>query len=104
MGEPKPDGKSMGAVPLGCPLLAGPGAITTTMILIETYGYAITLPAILINFGISLLILFRGETILGFIGETGAEIVARIMAIFLAAIGVHNIIVGISQTFLITIH
>lgn len=99
----KPDDGMMGAVPLGCPLLAGPGAITTAMVLIGTYGYQVVIPAIVLNFIISIMILFEGEAILRILGETGAEIVARIMAIFLAAIGVHNIIVGISQTFLITI-
>ncbi len=97
--EVKGDDRIIGAVPLGCPVLAGPGAITTAMVLLGTFGYQITLLGILINFILCFIILFAGDILFKFLGENGSEIISRVTAIFLAAIGVHYILVGISHVF-----
>ena len=65
----------VGVVPLGCPLLTGPGAITTSMVALATYGAPVTLLAITINFLLSVLVLSFGERIFKTIGETGAMII-----------------------------
>jgi len=88
---------TLGAVPLGCPLLVGPGAITTSMVALVTYGIPVTLSAIAANFIISFFILFYAEKIFKIIGENGAEIIARIMVILLAAIAVSFIHSGIAM-------
>jgi multiple antibiotic resistance protein len=88
-------GEDPGAVPLGCPLLVGPGAITTAMVFIGLYGMGITLAAVAINFFISGLVLYFGEWIYDKIGKTGSMIIAKVMAIMLAAIAVKFIRVGI---------
>lgn len=101
--EVKSDDRIIGAVPLGCPIIAGPGAITTSMVLMGSFGLRITITAILIASLINIVILLLGDTIFKYLGENGSEIISRIMAIFLAAIGVHYIIVGISHVFLLNI-
>jgi multiple antibiotic resistance protein len=88
-------GEDPGAVPLGCPLLVGPGAITTAMVLIGMYGMGITIAAVAINFLISGLILFYGDKIYETMGKTGGIIVAKVMAIVLAAIAVKFIREGV---------
>jgi multiple antibiotic resistance protein len=92
-------GEDPGAVPLGCPLLVGPGAITTAMVLIGMYGMAITLMAVALNFFLSGLILYYGEQIYDKMGKTGGMIVAKVMAIILAAIAVKFIREGIFSYF-----
>jgi multiple antibiotic resistance protein len=87
--------RAMGAVPLGCPILVGPGAITTAMVLLGIYGLKVTLLAIFINFAISYVVLHNGERIFKLLGEAGSEIIARVMAIILAGMAIHYIRIGI---------
>ena len=87
----------IGAVPLGCPLLVGPGAITTSMVLMGMYGVRLTLAAVAINFLVSGIILYFGDIIYEKLGRTGSQIIAKVMAIILAAIAVKFIREGISS-------
>lgn len=87
--------KDLGAVPLGCPLLVGPGAITTAMVLMGMYGIRITLIAVVINFIISGAIFYWSEAIYEKLGKAGSQIIAKVMAIILAAIAVKFIREGI---------
>jgi multiple antibiotic resistance protein len=93
------DTKDIGAVPLGIPLLAGPGAITTTMVLLGLYGMTVALLAVVINFLISGVIYFWADEIYERIGRTGSIIIAKVMAIILAAIAVKFIREGIISLF-----
>jgi multiple antibiotic resistance protein len=90
---------SSGVVPFAVPLMAGPGAITTTIVLIETYNIKITMAAILVNFVVSFLI-FRYVTVLfKFLGKTGSDVIAKIMGMLLAAIAIQFIRQGIQEIF-----
>lgn len=88
--------KSVGAVPIACPLLVGPGAITTTILILQTSGIVVTLIAVAIIFALIWVILRLIEPIYKVLGETGAAVIARIMAIFIAAIAVGFVINGIT--------
>lgn len=88
--------KSVGAVPIACPLLVGPGAITTTILILQTSGIVVTLIAVVIIFALIWVILRLIEPIYKVLGETGAAVIARIMAIFIAAIAVGFVINGIT--------
>jgi len=88
--------KSVGAVPIACPLLVGPGAITTTILILQTSGIVVTLIAVVIIFALIWGILRLIEPIYKVLGETGAAVIARIMAIFIAAIAVGFVIDGIT--------
>jgi multiple antibiotic resistance protein len=95
------DHKDIGAVPLGCPLLVGPGAITTAMVLIGLYGVKLTLVAVVINFLISGAIFYWADAIYEKLGRTGSMIIANVMAIILASIAVKFIREGIMSSFFI---
>ncbi len=98
--EKKPDvTEEVGAVPIATPLLVGPGAITTTIVLLQSYGITITLISVMINFLVITLLLRSMDRIYKFLGKIGALVMARIMAIFLAAIAINLIIEGIQKAF-----
>ncbi len=42
--------EEVGAVPIATPLLVGPGAITTTIVLLQSYGIPITLISVVVNY------------------------------------------------------
>jgi multiple antibiotic resistance protein len=84
----------VGVFPIGFPLLVGPGAITTTMITINTSGQLVAIVSVLIVMLFSWVILRKLETLHRLLGEVGADVVARVMAILLAAIAIEYILSG----------
>ena len=82
-------------VPLASPLLVGPGAITTSVVLVATNGVLLTSLAVVIAFFITWLVFRATPTVYRLIGESGADIISRIMGILLAAIAIGYIRVGI---------
>ena len=89
----------MGAVPIAFPLLVGPGAITAAIVDLETMGAAVTLVAIFVTLAATWIILHSIEHIHRFLGESGSAVVARLMAIFIAAIAIGFIVNGITNSF-----
>ena len=86
-------------MPLGIPLLAGPGAITTVMIYMtapvsdatdKLFVFAGILVAVLSAF-----LLHNAERIFRKIGRTGTRALGRVMGLLLAAIAVQFLIDGI---------
>ena len=97
--EKKVSPESIGAVPIATPLLVGPGAITTTIVMLQSSGLAATLVSVLIIFFTIWLVLRYIERIYKILGTTGSTVIARIMAIFIAAIAVGFMIDGIKYYF-----
>ncbi|MEK7688858.1 MAG: MarC family protein, partial [Deltaproteobacteria bacterium] len=81
-------GSSIGVVPLGMPLIVGPGVLTTIIILVDTYGYLPALFSILINLFIVWFTFNKSDAIMKILGENGAKGFSKVMSIFLAAIAV----------------
>lgn len=75
-------------VPIATPLLAGPGAITSSIYFMQTYGAAVTIPAILIVSVICFLFLFCSFGISKILGKNGLKVFSRIMGIITAAIAI----------------
>jgi len=90
-------GSSIGVVPLGMPLIVGPGVLTTIIILVDTYGYLPALFSILINLFIVWLAFNKSDAIMKILGENGAKGFSKVMSIFLAAIAVMMIRRGIFE-------
>ena len=88
-------GSSVGAVPLGIPLLAGPGAITAVMVIIQSYGVGFVLFAIFSAIIATKLVLGQSERIFRIIGKVGSEVLSRVMGIMVAAIAIQFIVDGI---------
>lgn len=86
-------------VPLGMPLIAGPGAISTVMVLVgqaRDGGHRMALAlAIGANILLTLLILLAAPAIVSRIGETGQRIVSKIMGLITAVIGVQFVLNGV---------
>jgi multiple antibiotic resistance protein len=84
--------KNVALVPLGTPLLAGPGAIVATMIFVKQVDspeYAIGLIAAVVAVHIMIALALMASTkILAIIKDSGVTLVARIAGLLLAAIAV----------------
>lgn len=87
---------ALGVVPIGIPLIMGPAALTTILVSSETVGWQITLVSLLINLLITWIVFRYAYSIVRLIGNGGAKAVAKVMALFLAAIGVMMIRVGVN--------
>ena len=90
--ESESAGTNIGMVPLGTPLLAGPGAIVATMIFVEqantpqrVTGLVIAIVAVHLLIG---LVSMMSTKILKIIKESGVTLLARIAGLLLAAIAV----------------
>ena len=99
--------EAVGIVPLGIPMLAGPGAITTVMVLmasasapLDMSAIAIIVGSILGTMGITWVLLVEAEWVFRRIGRMGAYAISRIMGLILAAIAVQFVILGIKGAFL----
>ena len=94
----------LSVVPLGIPLLAGPGAISTVMIYEGGAGNAplailATFVAIGVTTAATFVILRFGQPILGSLGRVGIMAMTRVLGLLLAAVGVQFVITGILATF-----
>ena len=87
--------ESIGAVPIAMPLLVGPGAMTATILTLQTSGIAVTLVTVLINFVIIWGIFHFMDPIYKFLGETGSLVIARVLALIIAAIAVGYVLEGV---------
>lgn len=89
---------TLGVVPLGMPLIVGPGVLTTSLLLVGQHGHAATLGAFFANMLIVLVVLAASDRILRLITPAGAAAAAKIASLFLAAIGVMMLRIGIEET------
>jgi multiple antibiotic resistance protein len=84
-------GRDFGVVPLGMPLIAGPGMLTGVLTLSDTVGAFATLSALIANLLIVWVALRFAEPIAKRIGATAMRGISRIVALLLAAIAVNLI-------------
>jgi len=90
----------LGVVPLGIPLTAGPAMITTLLILSEQHSYTLLMAALVLNLAIELALFLGADQIVSKFGLAFSKVVAKVVAIFLAAIGVMMIRRGVETLFL----
>ncbi len=97
------DRESVAVVPLGTPLLAGPGAISTVILYAQRYSsvahYLSMVAVILVLVGCTMLLFRMAPTINQLFGRTGINIVTRLMGLIMAAMGVEFIAHGLRQLF-----
>lgn len=89
--------ESLGAVPIAMPLLVGPGAITTTILDLQTYGIMITVLAVIMVLAVTWVILRFINQIYKLLGKTGSLVIARVMALLIAAIAIQYILTGVTH-------
>src|ERR1700709_1881475 len=87
-----------GIVPLGIPMLAGPGAITSVMVLVGQVERPWQMAAIIGSIGITALISFivlgSAVYVAKVLGDTGIRILIRIMGLLLVALAVQYFVNG----------
>jgi multiple antibiotic resistance protein len=93
------DPASIAVVPLAIPMLSGPGAITSTMLLVNLYPRIDQKIAVIVAiFGVGLasyIVLLAALPLSRFIGDRGRAVFTKVMALLLGAIGVQFIINGL---------
>ena len=98
--------EEVGVIPLGIPILFGPGLITTIIVLAEKHNDIYHKQILLAAIGISVLItyitLVNGAKISKFLGVNGLKITTRIMGLIIGAIafmflvdGIHKLWIGV---------
>jgi multiple antibiotic resistance protein len=90
-----------GIVPLGIPMLAGPGAITSVMVLVgqaqTRWQMVAILVSIFITAAICYLVLGNSDRVARALGETGVRILVRIMGLLLVALAVQYFVNGMAD-------
>ena len=88
-------------IPMAMPLLSGPGAIATVVVLSHTaerlWMNTFLVGAILVNSLLVFLILSLSTHLARILKETGAALLTRIMGLILMAVGVQFVISGIAK-------
>ena len=97
--------EDVGIIPLGIPMLAGPGAISTVMVLISgvpDWWFAIPVfAAIAVTALVSYWVLAGADRVRGYLGETGIRILTRLMGLMLTAIAVQFMLNGLGDVGLV---
>ena len=93
------DPTSIAVVPLAIPLLSGPGAITSVMVLVNLYPtieqkIAVTIAIAAVG-AVSWVVLLAALPISHVMGDRGRAVFTKVMALLLGAIGIQFIINGL---------
>ena len=95
--------EDIGIMPLGVPMLAGPGAISTVMVLAlgaKSLAATVTIyVSILLTSVITYFVLSAASMVEKRLGQTGMRILTRLMGLVLCAIAIQFIIDGIKLSF-----
>jgi multiple antibiotic resistance protein len=93
--------EEIGVTPLGIPMLAGPGAISTVMVLTGQSRYWWQAIPVFAAIGITALssyfVLAGANRVRRFLGETGIRILMRLMGLVLTAIAVQFVLNGFAD-------
>ncbi|HWP82990.1 MAG TPA: MarC family protein [Bacteroidota bacterium] len=87
---------SIGIVPIGIPLIIGPAALTTILIIVDSYGLLPTIISLLVNLVIVWLVFRYSNVVIKVMGEAGSKAFAKVASLFMAAIAVMMIRVGLT--------
>ena len=79
------------AVPLATPLITGPAVITVILLLVNQFGYLLTLIASLLNLLITWVVLRQTALLFRLFGRQGSDVIARIMGLILTALAIEFI-------------
>ncbi|MEW6282404.1 MAG: MarC family protein [Candidatus Eremiobacterota bacterium] len=100
--RPQPSNDTEGdpaVVPLGMPLICGPGALSTVMVLMgqATSGWHVAsfFAALLLTLSLTLAVLLAAPAALRLLGKSGVQVVTQVMGLILCVIGVQFIVDGV---------
>jgi multiple antibiotic resistance protein len=89
-------GPSIGAVPMGTPLIVGPAVLTMALMLVDLHGWAATIAALVTNILVAGVLLLSCELVRKALGQTGAAVASKVASLFLAAIAVMIVRKGVA--------
>jgi len=84
----------VGLVPLATPMLAGPGAISLVIILMETYSWVLVIISLVIVFAIVYAFFFFSSKLYRLIGLKGSRAFTRILGLLVTAFAIQYILNG----------
>ncbi len=95
--------EDIAVVPLGVPILAGPGAITTILVLTAgeknfSVRLEVILAAVLVSF-LTFIVFYHAARISRFLGRTGTNLFVRLTGLILAVISVEYMAKGLGELF-----
>ena len=97
------DYRGVALVPLAVPLLSGPGAISTVLVLTSRSSSSLEVSLVVLSLLIILLltyIFFRfAQVLLNYLKETGIRLLTRLMGLIMAALAVQFILDGLVAAF-----
>ncbi|MDG6257825.1 MAG: NAAT family transporter [Methanomicrobiaceae archaeon] len=99
------DAEDVSVMPMAIPMIAGPGSITTVVVLTnEALHYSIpavglVIGVVVITIIITYLLLVNAESIVARIGQREYRVINRLMGILLMAIAVQFVLNGLSSAF-----
>jgi multiple antibiotic resistance protein len=92
--------QTVGVFPLGTPLITGPAVLTTTLMMVDSFGIVPTLFSLLLNMFIAWITMENCDLIIKFLGVSGSRAFSKITYILLASIGIMMMRQGINRAFL----
>lgn len=89
--------------PLAFPLISGPGALTTVLLMAGTWTtipqFVGMLLLLMLVLGLTLVSLLSAPLIMRLLGETGTNVIGRLLGLVLAALAVQYVLDGIADSF-----
>jgi len=89
------DLESLGAVPIGVPLIVGPAVLATILLLVDQYGVIPTITAAIVNILLAGIIFRFSGSIGALLGRAGTKAVSKLASLLLAAIAVMMVRKGV---------
>ena len=94
------DPDTVGAVPIGVPLITGPAVLTTCLLLAQQHPSLLVLPAVIANVLIAGVVFWFATALSACLGVVGMRTLSKIAGLLLAAIAVMMIRKGLVATIL----
>ncbi len=89
--------ETLGVVPIGIPLIVGPGVLTLLLISAQAYGYVSTVLSLILNLLTVWLVFGNSHLIMRFLKDGGTKGIGKVFALFLAAFAMMMIRTGITE-------
>jgi multiple antibiotic resistance protein len=88
--------------PMAFPLIAGPGALATLLLFMidardDVMQMALVMGVILVVLMLTLVLLLATTTVMRVLGQTGANVISRLLGVVLSALAVQYVVDGVSQ-------
>lgn len=87
--------------PLAFPIIAGPGSLTAVVLLMQRAttltDRAVVLGTLILCLALTLAAMLAAERLLGWLGQTGSDVVSRISGVLLAALAVQFVFDSLAQ-------